>query len=175
MKISSAIPAATALRFVMALSQHALQSKPYQAEWAYAGKLSLPILPVQIGEVESFRVPSIFKIQSIDYRKPTSRTGIALMTALQECAGQYSEPSDPLPDEPPIPYEYLQKLGLAIDGPEVISHVDQAVMLSQLRQAIRDEDDESVRNDIHVLLRSLRKRPEVTYATVNEIDELAKE
>jgi serine/threonine kinase PknH len=91
--------------FVMALSQHALQSKPYQAEWAYAGKLSLPILPVQIGEVESFRVPSIFKIQSIDYRKPTSRTGIALMAALQECAGQYSEPSDPLPDEPPIPYE----------------------------------------------------------------------
>jgi hypothetical protein len=161
--------------FMLALSQHALQSKPCQAEWAYADKLRLPILPVQVGEVESYRVPSIFKIQSIDYRKPTARTGIALMCAVQECAAQPRKLPDPLPDEPAIPYEYLQKLGLAIDGSDVISHVDQAVMLSQLRQVVRDEEDESVRSDILVLLRSLRKRPEVTYATVNEIDVLVGE
>ena len=45
-------------------------------------------------------------------------------------------------------------------------------MLLELRRALRDEDDDSVGEDIRRLLRALRRRSEVTYAIVSEIDEL---
>lgn len=39
--------------FIFALSQNSIQSKPCQAELDYARALGLPILPVQIGPVDS--------------------------------------------------------------------------------------------------------------------------
>ncbi|HEY7051550.1 MAG TPA: TIR domain-containing protein [Mycobacterium sp.] len=158
--------------FILALSDNSLQSKPCQSEIGYAKALGLPILPIQIADVESYRVDPIFSMQMVDYRNPTVRTGIGLVLALQDLAGQRQPLPDPLPDPPRIPYEYLQKLGQTIEGPDPIPHAEQAGILIQLRQGLRDEDDESVRNDIRKLLRDLRRRPEVTYATVTEIDSL---
>lgn len=158
--------------FIFALSDQSLQSKPCQAEIGYAKALGLPILPIQIADVESYRVDPIFSMQMVDYRKPTVRTGIGLVTSLQDRAAARKPLPDPLPDPPRIPYEYLQKLGQAIEGPDPIPHSEQAGILIQLRQGLRDEDDESVRKDIRKLLRELRRRPEVTYATVTEIDAL---
>ena len=72
--------------FVFAVSDNSLQSKPCRAELDYASALGLPILPVQIGEVTSFRIDSVFATQSIDYRKPTSTTAAALIGAVGDRA-----------------------------------------------------------------------------------------
>ena len=158
--------------FVLALSDKSLQSKPCQSEIAYARALGIPILPIQIDDVESYRVDPIFSMQMVDYRKQTLRTGVGLVLALQDRASQRQPLPEKLPEPPPIPYEYLQKLGQTIEGDAPIGHADQAGILIQLRQGLRDEEDETVRKDIRKLLRELRRRPEVTYATVTEIDAL---
>jgi hypothetical protein len=45
-------------------------------------------------------------------------------------------------------------------------------MLIELRNALNEEDDETVCNDITDLLRALRKRTDVTYPVASEIDTL---
>ena len=83
-----------------------------------------------------------------------------------------TELPDPSPDPPPNPYENLQRLGVAIDSPEELSPTEQSTILANLRQALGQEDDENVREDIRRLLRALRRRSEVTHATADEIDDL---
>jgi serine/threonine kinase PknH len=158
--------------FVVALSNSCLQSKPCRAEMNYAKALGLPVLPVVIGDVDSYRIDPIFAVQSVDLRNPDATSGAALIAAIRERAAERTELPDPLPDPPPIPYEFLQRLGVAIDSPEELSPTEQSTMLADLRQALRQEDDESVREDIRRLLRALRRRSEVTLTTVDEIDDL---
>ena len=42
--------------FIFALSQNSIESKPCQAELRYAELLRLPILPVQVGSVDSIKL-----------------------------------------------------------------------------------------------------------------------
>jgi len=160
--------------FVVALSNHSLQSKPCRAEMDYAKALGLPILPVQIGEVDSYRIDPIFTMQSVDYRNPDVTTGLALIAALHERAAERKDLPEPLPEPPPIPYEYLQRFGVRIDSPEELSPTEQSTIVQQLRRALHDEDEDSVREDIRRLLRALRRRSEVTHAVATEIDSLVR-
>jgi serine/threonine kinase PknH len=123
--------------FVVALSNHTLRSKPCRAEMGYAKALGLPILPVQVGEVDSYRIDPIFTVQSVDYRHPDVTAGMALIAALRERAAERSELPDPLPEPPPIPFGYLQRLGTAVDSPEELSPAEQATMLFELRRPCR--------------------------------------
>ena len=158
--------------FVFALSQNSVRSEPCNAELDYARRLALPILPVQIADVDGFRNHLIFNWHSIDYRNPTAATGIALIRAVQERVREHAALPDPLPDPPRIPYEYLLKINTAIQASDPISHSDQNAMVRQLQEALSDQRDETVRTDILNALRALRARPEVTYATVTQIDTL---
>jgi hypothetical protein len=158
--------------FVVALSNSCLQSKPCRAEIEYAKSLGLPILPVLIGDVDSYRIDPIFAVQSVDFRNPDVAAGAALVAAVRERAAERKDLPDPLPAPPPVPYEYLQRLGVAIDSPDELSPTEQATILADLRHALRQEDDESVREDIRRLLGALRRRSEVTHGTVEEIDDL---
>ena len=87
--------------------------------WVTPRQLGLPILPVQIGEISSYRAHPIFSRQLIDYRNPTS-AGFELMGALHEQAAHRGDLPDPLPEGPPIPYEYLQRLGESIHDAAVL-------------------------------------------------------
>lgn len=158
--------------FVVALSNSCLQSKPCRAEIDYAKALGLPLLPVIIGDVDSYRIDPIFTVQSVDFRNPDAASAAALIAAVRERAAERKELPDPLPEPPAVPYEYLQRLGVAIDSPEELSPTEQTTILADLRQALRQEDDESVREDIRRLLGALRRRSEVTHANVEEIDDL---
>lgn len=160
--------------FIFAVSDNSLKSKPCRAELDYASALGLPILPVQIGEVKSFRIDSLFTKQSIDYRTPTSTIAATLIGALDDQARRRKGLPDPLPDPPPIPYEYLQLLGEAINGPAPISYQEQTEILTQLRQAYRDETDPDVHDDIRTLLDSLQQRPDTARTTVEEIASIHK-
>jgi len=78
----------------------------------------LPILPVQVGPVDSMQLNPLATVQAIDYRHPTPNTGMRLIAALHwERARRQPLPS-PLPNESPVPFAYLIRLYTTIAGPD---------------------------------------------------------
>ncbi len=161
--------------FVVALSNNWLQSKPSQAELRYAQALNRPILPVRIGDIDSMRVNPLATLQIIDYREPTVDAGIQLVTAIHALQGKPVPLPDPLPDEPPVPFGYITRLGNTLAEKE-LSPQQQMQLLVELRSGLdEDGDDPSARGDIAQLLRMLRLRHDVTYRTRTEIDNVLAE
>ncbi|WP_264991167.1 toll/interleukin-1 receptor domain-containing protein, partial [Mycobacterium kiyosense] len=161
--------------FIVALSNNWLQSKPSQAELRYAQALNRPILPVQVGPVDSVRVNPVSALQIIDYQNPTVDAGIQLVTAIHGLAAKESPLPSPLPDEPPLPFGYIMRLGNTLSEKELTPQ-QQLQLLVELRSGL-DEDgsDPSARSDIAQLLRMLRMRHDVTYRTRTEIDNVLAE
>lgn len=155
--------------FVFALSDSSLRSKPCLAELDYAEALGLPILPVQIGQVSTYRTHRIFVRQLVDYRDSTRSSGIALVSALHERGRDRADLPDPLPEPPAMPYEYLLRLGSAIRGTAELSPATQAAMVVELCEALEADDDANVGGDIRELLRALGSRTEVDDAIAREI------
>ncbi|OBB94160.1 sensor domain-containing protein [Mycobacterium sp. 852002-30065_SCH5024008] len=161
--------------FIVALSNNWLQSKPSQAELRYARALNRPILPVRIGDVDSMRVNPLAALQIIDYREPTVDAGIQLVTAVHALQSKPVPLPDPLPEEPPVPFGYITRLGDTLAEKE-LSPQAQTQLLIELRQGLdEDGDDPSARGDIGQLLRMLRLRHDVTYRTRTEIDNVLAE
>ncbi|CDO90913.1 hypothetical protein AWC29_15115 [Mycobacterium triplex] len=161
--------------FIVALSSNWLQSKPSQAELRYAQALGRPILPVRIGEVDSMRVNPLAALQIIDYREPTVDAGIQLVTAVHALRSKPVPLPDPLPEEPPVPFGYITRLGNQMAEKE-LSPQQQLQLLVELRSGLdEDGDDPSARGDIAQLLRMLRLRHDVTYRTRSEIDNVLAE
>lgn len=156
--------------FVFALSDNSLRSKPCRTELGYAEALGLPILPVQVGQVSTRRTDPIFTKQLVEYQDSTRRSGIALVSAVYERGLRHAELPDPLPEPPPIPYEHLLRLGAAIRGTAKLTHEAQASVIAELREALRNEDDPDISEEIRELLRTLRERKEVIDSIVREID-----
>ena len=157
--------------FVFALSQNSIQSKPCQAELQYARELGLPILPIQIGPVDSMQLNPLATVQTIDYRSPTARTAMRLINALNRVRSQRASLPSPLPAEPPVPFEYLIRLFTTIAGPDQLSPRDQAALVAQLQVGLREDgDNEAARKDIVMLLEKLRDREDVTYRIRTDID-----
>jgi len=156
--------------FMVALSSNWLQSKPCQAELRYAQALLRPILPIRIGPVDSVRVNPLSALQIIDYQNPTVDAGIQLVTAVHALQAKPQPLPDPLPEEPPVPFGYLMRLGNAMIEKE-ISPQQQRQMVVELKSGLEEDgDDPSARSDIAQLLRMLRMRHDVTYRTRSEID-----
>ncbi len=156
--------------FIFALSKASLDSKPCQAELRYAQALQRPILPVQIGPVDSMRVNPLAAVQAIDFQSPTLDQGIQLVTAVHAQRQLLQPLPEPLPDEPPVPFAYLMRLGNTITGPELTPH-QQSQLVSELKSGLdEDGEDESARRDITQLLCALRDRPDVTWRTRNEVN-----
>lgn len=161
--------------FIVALSNNWLQSKPSQAELRYARALNRPILPVRIGDVDSMRVNPLAALQIIDYREPTVDAGIQLVTAVHALQSKPVPLPDPLPEEPPVPFGYITRLGNILAEKE-LSPQQQTQLLIELRSGLdEDGDDPSARGDIGQLLRMLRLRHDVTYRTRTEIDNVLAE
>jgi serine/threonine kinase PknH len=156
--------------FIVALSNQWLQSKPCQSELRYAQALQRPILPVRIGPVDSMRVNPLAALQIIDYQNPTVDAGIQLVTAVHALQAKPQPLPDPLPEEPPVPFAYITRLGDTLAEKE-LSPQQQLQVLVELRSGLdEDGDDPSARSDIAQLLRMLRLRHDVTYRTRSEID-----
>jgi hypothetical protein len=113
----------------------------------------------------------ISDIQIVDYRERTAVSGMSLVAAIQDFSAQRRELPDPLPEPPPVPFEYLLRLGSAIEAAQ-LSPDEQGVLIRQLRECLETEDDDGVLEDARGLLRALRRRPDVTYRNASEIDAL---
>ena len=158
--------------FIVALSNHSLESKPCQAELRYAQALQRPILPVRIGSVDSMRANPLAALQVIDYQNPTVDTGIQLVTAVHALAAQQRPLPSPLPDEPSVPFAYLMRLSGTL-AEQDLDPRQQTHLLTELKSGLEEDgDDPTARNDIARLLRMLRDRSDVTYRTRTEIDNL---
>lgn len=158
--------------FVVAVSANTLRSKPCGAEIGYAFALRLPILPVQVGNIGKHRGGPLFDLEWVDYRHPDANTRMTLLAALTRRAAERTELPEPLPAPPPLPYEYLQRLGSAIGDPRPLTPAEQASIVLELRTMLDDENDAGVRGDIVALLAGLSRRTDTTHAVGAEIDEL---
>ncbi|WP_310774215.1 sensor domain-containing protein [Mycobacterium sp. Z3061] len=161
--------------FIVALSNNWLQSKPSLAELRYAQALNRPILPVKVGPVDSVRVNPVSTLQIIDYQNPTVDAGIQLVTAIHAMRDKAAPLPSPLPEEPPVPFGYIMRLGNDLSEKE-LTPAQQLQLLLELRTGLdEDGDDPSARGDIAQLLRMLRMRHDVTYRTRTEIDNVLAE
>ncbi|MGA8548481.1 MAG: toll/interleukin-1 receptor domain-containing protein [Mycobacterium sp.] len=157
--------------FIFALSQSSLDSKPCQAELQYAQALGLPILPVQVGLVDSMQLNPLASVQAIDYRHATPGTAMRLSAALHRERARRQPLPDPLPDEPSVPFEYLIRLYNTISNPDYLTPRDQAALVAQLQVSLREDGQhEAARNDIVTLLRKLHDREDVTYRTRTDVE-----
>ena len=157
--------------FVLALSNNGLASKPCRAEFTYARDLGLPVLPVQIGPVDSLRTAAVGEMQVVEYQERTGATGIALFAELEEAARRRGPLPDPLPPAPSVPFAYLLRLGSEIEK-EALTPAEQGKLIGELRSCLETEDDEGVKDDARELLRALRRRPDVTFRYAGEVDAL---
>lgn len=142
--------------FVFALSNHSWRSKPCRLELRYAERLGIPVLPLQVGSLDSMFI-SLAERQIIDYRGRTADAVVRLVSALNELTTQPIVLPDPLPEPPEVPFEYLYRIA-ALMGPERISPEAQDSLIAQLRSKLKEEDDEVARADIVKLLRELGGR-----------------
>jgi TIR domain len=154
--------------FVFALSDESLRSKPCRAELDYARALGRPVLPVQVGPVANIRSSPVADLQIIRFQRDNLLSAFKIMDAIDEAAQQQKPLPDPLPTPPPIPFAYLRALGRQIDSVE-LDQADQAKVVDQLRHAIAEETDESVRGEILANLHNLMSKPWATKRTETDV------
>lgn len=157
--------------FIVALSKNLLDSKACQAELRYAQQLGKPILPVQVGSMDTLRINPLSAMQVIDYRNPGLESGIELISSVSALRAKAAPLPDPLPEEPPIPFAYLMRLASTISDPSGLSAQQQSTLVAELKAGLdEDGDDALARQDIAELLRMLRDRPDVTWRTRTEVE-----
>lgn len=154
--------------FVFALSDASIHSKPCRSELDYALALKRSILPVQVGAVGSFRGHPLADRQTLFYRRDEALSAFEIIAAVDDAASTVRPLPSPLPPPPPIPFAYLLALGRQIDSTE-LNHADQLAVVDQLRRALGEETDQSVRRDIAAMLKNLANKPWATRRTENEV------
>lgn len=157
--------------FIVALSKNLLDSKACQAELRYAQQLGKPVLPVQVGPMDTLRINPLSAMQVIDFRNPGLESGIELVSSVHALRAKSPPLPDSLPEDPPIPFAYLMRLASTISDPSSLSAQEQTTLVAELKAGLlEDGDDLSARRDLAELLRMLRDRPDVTWRTRTEVE-----
>ncbi len=158
--------------FIAALSKNYLESKPCQAELRYAQELNRPILPVQIGPLDSMRINPLASVQAIDYQNPSIDSGIELISAVHARKANTVPLPSPLPEPPSVPFAYLMRLNTAVAAPELTA-AEQAQLFSDLSSGLdTDGHEPSARRDLIQLLIRLRDRPDITWKTRTDVEKV---
>jgi serine/threonine kinase PknH len=157
--------------FITALSENWEHSRACRAELEYAQALGLPIIPVQIGPLKSMVLNRVGHLQIIDYQVPTADTGITLTTEVRLKRDRRRPLPSPLPDEPPVPFEYLMRFNSQLD--QSLGPREQEAMLNELRSDLYvDGRDDVARKGITLLLARLREHSDVTALIQQQVDAL---
>jgi hypothetical protein len=157
--------------FIAALSENWEQSRACKAELGYAQDLGVPLIPVQIGPLKSMVLNRVGHLQIVDYRVPTADTGITLTTEVRLKKDRRQPLTLPLPDEPPVPFEYLMRFNTQLD--QSLGPREQEAILNELRTDLYvDGRDEVARKGITLLLGRLREHHDVTALIQQQVDAL---
>ena len=156
--------------FMIAISPDSLRSVACTSEYGYADALGKPILPILIADGVSPNLlpPKLSQIQFVDYRKQDKAGAINLARALKTLPPAAKLP-EPLPTPPAAPLSYLGRITEQIDSGAPLDNKEQAALVSQLRQGVRDPETSA---DARSLLTRLRKRDDLFARIGDEIDEL---
>jgi serine/threonine kinase PknH len=158
--------------FVFALSDASVhRSKPCRAELEYAMALSKPIVPVQVGTVSAMRAMPLANLQVVPYRADDATCGFAVLAAVHRAADRVTPLPHRLPPPPPIPFGYLLALARKIDIGNLPA-AEQMRIIDDLRRALEDEHEESVRADIVRMLEEMRRKPWTVVAADREIEKV---
>jgi serine/threonine kinase PknH len=158
--------------FVFALSDASVRrSKPCRAELEYAMALSKPVVPVQVGSVSTMRAMPLADRQVVPYRTDDATCGFAVLAAVHGAVSRGVPLPHPLPPPPPIPFGYLLALGRKIDIGNLAA-AEQMRIIDDLRRALEDEHEESVRGDIVRMLEEMRRKSWTVVAADREIEKL---
>ena len=158
--------------FIAGLSENYLESKPCQAELRYAQDLDRPILPVQIGPLDSMRVNPLASVQAIDYQNPSIDSSIELIAAVHARKANAGPLPSPLPEPPPVPFAYLMRLNTVIAAPELTA-AEQAQLFFDLNSGLEaDGNEPSARRDLIQLLIRLRDRADITWKTRTDVEKV---
>jgi serine/threonine kinase PknH len=80
-----------------------------------------------------------------------------LIAALNRERARRQPLPEPLPNEPPVPFEYLIRLYTTISNPDYLTPLDQAALVGQLQVGLgQDGQHDAARNDIVMLLTKQR-------------------
>jgi serine/threonine kinase PknH len=157
--------------FIAALSENWEQSRACRSELEYAQALGVPLIPVQIGHLKSMVLNRVGHLQIVDYRVPTADTGITLTTEVRLKKERRQPLTLPLPDEPPVPFEYLMRFNNQLD--QSLGPREQEAILNELRTDLYvDGRDEVARKGITLLLGRLREHHDVTALIQQQVDAL---
>ncbi|MGD9530649.1 MAG: TIR domain-containing protein [Pseudonocardia sp.] len=154
--------------FLFALSDSSLKSRACLEELDYAEKLGLPILPVRVGPVATQQTNPLAGMQFVQFRVDDAVSGSEVLAAADRAAARCPPLPVPLPSEPPIPFAYLQQITHQINAAE-LSPQAQLDVIAELRKAIAEETDKSVREEIVAILNTLLGKPWRTMAAGAEI------
>jgi len=155
--------------FIAALSDSSIRSKPCRAELDYALALGIPVVPVKVGHVTSMRAIPIAEMQIIDFTTGSAAAAFAIVAAIDLAIKRPRAVPLPEPTPPPMPFEYLRRLGRDIEAVSLTPEAQENAV-AQLRRALGDEEDDSVRQDIIVMLRRMLSKPYVTLPVAGEIE-----
>jgi hypothetical protein len=155
--------------FLFALSDTSLESRACLLELDYAEKLGRPVLPVRVGQVVKQHGNPLVQRQFVQFRPNDAVSGFEVLAAADRSAERCPPLPEPLPPEPPIPFAYLRQIAQQIEATELGPRV-QLDVIDQLRRALAEETDRSVRQEIVEVLRSLVHKPWRTNAAGLEIN-----
>jgi hypothetical protein len=103
--------------FIAALSKSFVDTRACRAELKYAQALGKPIVPVQIGPLDSIEENPLPGIHAVDFLHPSVDAGSELNASVYAQREKSRPLPDPLPPEPPMPSAYLtQEMKMASPG-----------------------------------------------------------
>jgi len=153
---------------IIAVSPALLESGAAVKEREYARLLGKPLLPAQVNPVLPELLPAdIAPLQMVDYSNLGPMTAFQLAAALAAVPPAPPLP-EPLPEPPARPMSPLAELAQRLRA-QHLTLQDQLALVSSLRYEIIRARERAAALE---LVRTLQRRPDLYYATWQELDEL---
>lgn len=155
---------------VLATDPASLRSAACRCEYEYATAVYAPIVPVVLSASVSPNLlpPALQKLHLVSYTEPNREAALRLGRAISSVRTR-KPPPDPLPEPPRIPTSPASRISSRLNVSGELSRTEQASILLELRQALREPEHVS---DAVTLLKSFRARTDLLAVVSEELNEL---
>ena len=161
--------------FIFVLSSNSINSNACKAEYQYAEKLGIPILPILIDcDIDLNKLPlALSKVQNIDYiGNANTQSVLRLARAIRELDQNTINLPDPLPTPPPVPISYMGTLLEKVDTESTLSFEEQSALVIEIKQYMNQNNSEK---ELSVLIEKFKNRRDLLVSIQREILQLSVE